>query len=93
VLGEDGGVMKPFKNLVRWGLGGEQGNGRQMFSWIHIKDLFNIVMFLKDKPQLSGAFNCAAPNPVNNIALMTALRESMHVKYKMFATDISGHSE
>ena len=29
VLGPDGGVIHPFKNLVRFGLGGIQGNGRQ----------------------------------------------------------------
>jgi uncharacterized protein (TIGR01777 family) len=32
VLGREGGVFIPFKNLVRLGLGGTQGNGRQMFS-------------------------------------------------------------
>ncbi|HRG48623.1 MAG TPA: NAD-dependent epimerase/dehydratase family protein, partial [Leptospiraceae bacterium] len=31
VLGRDGGVMIPFKNLVRFGLGGKQGSGKQMF--------------------------------------------------------------
>jgi uncharacterized protein len=32
VLGKDGGVIKPLKNLVRFGLGGKQGKGNQMFS-------------------------------------------------------------
>ena len=36
VLGKDGGVMQPLKRLVRFGLGGRQGRGNQMFSWIHI---------------------------------------------------------
>ncbi|MFP3513807.1 epimerase, partial [Peribacillus sp. SIMBA_075] len=35
VLG-DGGVMEPYRKLVKYGLGGKQGSGRQMFSWIHI---------------------------------------------------------
>ncbi|RZL28729.1 MAG: NAD-dependent epimerase/dehydratase family protein, partial [Pedobacter sp.] len=30
VLGKDGGVMEPFTNLVRFGLGGKQGSGKQM---------------------------------------------------------------
>ena len=47
VLGGDGGVFIPFKNLVKFGLGGIQGNGRQMFSWIHEQDLFEIIRFIQ----------------------------------------------
>jgi len=57
VLGKDGGVMTPYRNLVKFGLGGIQGTGNQKFSWIHIDDLFHIVLFLKDKEELSGVFN------------------------------------
>ncbi|MCW3073442.1 MAG: hypothetical protein JWP69_511 [Flaviaesturariibacter sp.] len=32
VLGREGGALKPIVNLVRFGLGGQQGNGRQIFS-------------------------------------------------------------
>ncbi len=80
VLGESGGVMTPFKNLVKFGLGGVQGSGKQMFSWIHIEDLFEIVLFLKDKQQLRGVFNCSAPNPITNRELMNHLREEMNRK-------------
>lgn len=80
VLG-DGSVMRPFKNLVRFGLGGRQGDGRQKFSWLHIHDLFNIILFLRDRPQLSGVFNCSAPNPVDNDELMRTMRQSMGVGF------------
>jgi uncharacterized protein (TIGR01777 family) len=79
VLG-DGSVMKPFKNLIKFGLGGKQGNGKQMFSWLHIRDLFNIILFIRDNPQLTGAYNCSSPNPVDNNTLMKTIRESMGVK-------------
>jgi uncharacterized protein (TIGR01777 family) len=46
VLGENGGVMTPFKNLVKFGLGGVQGSGNQIFSWIHIEDLFERINFI-----------------------------------------------
>lgn len=52
VLGESGGVMKPFMNLVNFGLGGRQGDGKQMFSWLHIEDLFHIILFLQSHPTL-----------------------------------------
>ena len=81
VLGKDGGVMIPFKNLVRFGLGGKQGNGNQMFSWIHIADLFGIIQFLQSNKKMTGAYNCSAPNPVSNETLMQSLRHAMNVKF------------
>lgn len=80
VLGESGGVMTPFKNLVKFGLGGVQGSGHQMFSWIHIEDLFEIVLFLRENEGLSGVFNCSSPNPISNRELMEHLRSSMNRK-------------
>jgi uncharacterized protein (TIGR01777 family) len=81
VLGENGGVMTPFKNLVKFGLGGIQGSGNQKFSWIHIEDLFNIILFLKDKEELIGVFNCSSPDPVSNRELMSQIRIVMNRKF------------
>lgn len=78
VLGKDGGVMNPFKNLVAFGLGGAQGPGNQMFSWIHVEDLFRIVLFLKEHKELSGIFNCASPHPITNREWMSQLRSVMN---------------
>lgn len=81
VLGKDGGVMIPFKNLVRFGLGGKQGSGNQMFSWIHIEDLFGIIQFVQANKKMEGAYNCSAPNPVSNEILMRSLRQAMNIKF------------
>ncbi len=32
----NGGVITPYFNLLKFGLGGRQGNGKQMYSWVHI---------------------------------------------------------
>lgn len=80
VLGSHGGVITPFKNLVKYGLGGVQGSGDQMFSWLHIEDLFKIVLFLSEREDLSGVFNCSSPHPVTNRELMAHLRDIMQVK-------------
>ncbi|KFN07044.1 TIGR01777 family oxidoreductase [Paenibacillus macerans] len=76
---DDGGVMGPMRNLVRFGLGGPQGSGRQQFSWIHMEDLFRIVMFLQQHPKLDGVFNASAPHPVTNRELMAGLRRAMGI--------------
>ncbi len=81
VLGREGGVIIPFKNLVRFGLGGKQGNGKQMFSWIHIADLFSIVQFLKQNRELKGIYNCSSPYPISNDKLMKTLRKIMNIKF------------
>ncbi|WP_026584005.1 TIGR01777 family oxidoreductase [Bacillus sp. J33] len=81
VLGKGGGVITPFRNLVKFGLGGIQGTGNQKFSWIHIDDLFQIVIFLKDKEELSGVFNCSSPQPVSNRELMKELRKTLNVPF------------
>ena len=81
VLGKNGGVMKPFINLIRFGLGGKQGNGNQMFSWIHIEDLFGIIQFVQANKKMEGAYNCSAPNPVSNEILMRSLRQAMNIKF------------
>lgn len=75
VLGNDGGVMVPFKNLTKFGFGGKMGDGRQLFSWIHIEDACRAIEFLVKQEDLSGVYNIAAPNPITNAAFMQALRK------------------
>ncbi len=79
VLGRGGGALKPVKTLAKMGLGGKQGNGKQMFSWIHIEDIFRIISFLESKEEMEGVFNCAAPEPVTNEVFMKTVRRSLHV--------------
>lgn len=81
VLGDHGGVIVPFKNLVRFGLGGTQGPGTQKFSWVHVEDIFQIIQFLQEREDLSGVFNCSSPNPVTNRELMMKLRKAMNRKF------------
>lgn len=68
-----------YSNLVRLGLGGAQGNGRQFLSWIHDQDFARAVEFLIARDDLSGIVNLAAPNPLPNREFMAALREAWDV--------------
>ncbi|MGX5820809.1 TIGR01777 family oxidoreductase [Chitinophaga lutea] len=71
----NGGVMIPYCNLVKFGLGGCQGNGRQMYSWVHLHDVARMIDWLFDHPECSGVYNCAAPFPVANRVFMQTLRQ------------------
>jgi NAD dependent epimerase/dehydratase family enzyme len=69
-----GGVMTPYLNLIKAGLGGYQGNGRQMYSWIHIEDLCRIVEWCYEHKEQEGVLNCSSPNAVTNADFMQTLR-------------------
>jgi uncharacterized protein len=71
----NGGVMVPYFNLAKFGLGGRQGNGKQMYSWIHVEDLARSIDWFFEHKQLEGVFNCAAPGAVTNAGFMRAVRE------------------
>jgi uncharacterized protein (TIGR01777 family) len=73
---QKGGVMQPYLNLVKFGLGGHQGNGQQMYSWVHITDVCRMMAWLYEQPQQEGTFNCSAPNPVPNHTFMQTLRNA-----------------
>ena len=70
-----GGVFDVLLGLVRRGLGGTSGDGRQFVSWVHGDDFVAAVRFLIARDDLAGPVNVAAPGPLPNAAFMRALRE------------------
>lgn len=79
VLGKNKGVMIPFTNLVKFGLGGKAASGNQMFSWIHIDDVCRAIDFLIHENSCNGAYNISSPNPITNKVFMHCLRKQMHI--------------
>jgi uncharacterized protein (TIGR01777 family) len=79
VLGKNGGVLQPYINLTKFGLGGKQGNGKQKFSWVHIEDYYQLILFVAGNPTLKGPVNICSPEVVSNEVLMETLRKVMNV--------------
>jgi uncharacterized protein len=71
-----GSVFAVLSHLVRTGLGGTQGNGRQYVSWIHESDYARAIEFLIAHEEIDGPVNLAAPNPLPNREFMADLREA-----------------
>jgi uncharacterized protein (TIGR01777 family) len=71
-----GNAFAVLSNLVRVGLGGKQGNGRQWVSWIHEDDFARAVEFLIMRENLDGAVNIASPYPEQNREFMATLRDA-----------------
>jgi uncharacterized protein (TIGR01777 family) len=71
-----GGAFDVLLGLVRRGLGGTNGDGRQFVSWIHEDDFVRAVRWIAARPDLSGIVNLASPNPLPNADFMRAIREA-----------------
>jgi len=71
-----GGVLSVLLNLVRFGLGGTQGPGNQIVSWIHSEDYIRAVEFLIAHPEISGPVNMTSPAPLPNRDFMRDLRRA-----------------
>ncbi|MEP7000891.1 MAG: TIGR01777 family oxidoreductase [bacterium] len=69
-----GGIFDTLLALVRRGLGGTAGSGRQFISWIHHADFVRAVQWLLDHDEMSGAVNVSSPNPLPNAEFMRTLR-------------------
>ncbi|MDO9152920.1 MAG: TIGR01777 family oxidoreductase [Paludibacter sp.] len=80
VLGKKGGAFSPLIFLSRFGFGGKQGSGNQIFSWIHIEDYFGIINYIFNNLRLNGVVNCTSPHPVTNKFLMETIRKNLNVK-------------
>jgi len=71
-----GGVFDALLRLVRLGLGGAAGNGRQYVSWIHETDFIRAMRWIGDNETLRGPINIAAPHPLPNAEFMKSLRDA-----------------
>jgi uncharacterized protein len=81
VLGREGEAFQKLKTITRLGLGGQQGNGRQKMSWIHIEDFCRTVEFIINDEKINGAINISAPNPIDNQSFMKILRDKLKMPF------------
>jgi uncharacterized protein len=77
VLERSGGplveMMKPFKLFA----GGPLGSGRQYFSWIHRLDWIEMLRWIVQTREASGAINVTAPQPVTSREFARALGHAL----------------
>ena len=66
VLSKDGGVLKKLYPIFKLFLGVPIGSGRQIISWIHIKDLVDFILKSIGDNKISGAYNLTAPEVITN---------------------------
>jgi uncharacterized protein (TIGR01777 family) len=82
-----GGPFDMLLNLVRAGLGGRAGSGKQFVSWIHDADFVRAIEFLISHEDFDGCVNIAAPHPLPNRDFMRELRRVYGAKIGLPATE------
>ncbi len=80
VLSNSGGALPEFKKPLAFRVAGVLGSGRQMVSWIHIKDLCGIFQYALEHQHMKGIYNAVAPHPVSNRQLTETLARSLYGK-------------
>lgn len=76
VLSEKGGALPQMAKPIRFGLGANMGDGKQIQSWIHLTDLARLYVLVAEN-QLEGVFNGVAPNPVSYGTLTKSLAQKL----------------
>ena len=84
---DGGGPFDMLLRLVRFGLGGRFGDGKEYVSWIHDQDFVRTVEWLIQHEELEGPVNLAAPNPLTNSEFMQTLRKAWGIPFGLPATE------
>ena len=83
---DPGSAFEMLLRLVRFGLGGTSGDGRQYVSWIHEIDFIRAIYRLIEDDALAGAVNLASPNPLPNAEFMRMLRAAWGIRFGLPAS-------
>jgi len=81
------GIFDTLLGLVRLGLGGTAGDGRQYISWIHDRDFIRALYWLIEHEEIAGPVNLSSPNPLRNREFMQKLRVAWGTKIGLPATE------
>ncbi len=77
VLSDHGGALPEILKPIKFGLGAAFGSGNHWQSWIHIRDLAKIFLYILNN-KLEGVYNAVAPNVVTNKELIRLCSEVLN---------------
>jgi uncharacterized protein (TIGR01777 family) len=66
VLGKKAKTIKNLRLPFKLGLGGNIGNGKQAFPFVHEKDVVNAFVWAVEDLGISGTYNLVAPEKITN---------------------------
>lgn len=77
VLTRRGGLVRRLLPIVRLGVAGRVGSGRQFIPWISLADEVGAIRFALEHP-LEGPVNLTGPNPARNAEFVAELARLVH---------------
>lgn len=83
ILEQDGGMLPRVAMPFRFGVGGYLGHGQQWMSWIHRKDLIEMIVQALDDPKWQGIYNLTTPYAVTMEEFMQVLGQALGSKSRM----------
>ncbi|MEN9976908.1 MAG: hypothetical protein RIR36_1068, partial [Bacteroidota bacterium] len=81
VLSKHGGALKEFLKPLAVRMAAVLGNGKQMISWIDVRDLAKMFVYALENENISGSYNAVAPSPVSNKTLTKTLASVLYGKF------------
>ncbi len=78
VMSKKLGALGKLIPLIKLGVGGPLGSGKQWWAWISLEDQARAIIHLIENQQASGAFNITAPEPATCEQIIHALGKALH---------------
>jgi len=78
VLAGEGGALPKIMQPIRFLVGSPLGSGRQYMSWIHIRDVAKMFIYVLENEQISGAYNAVGNHPITNEDFTKAVALAMN---------------
>jgi uncharacterized protein (TIGR01777 family) len=89
VMSRAKGALGKLLPLIKLGIGGSLGTGRQWWAFISLQDEAAAIIHLINTPSASGAYNLTAPEPATCAQIVRSLAKGLHrpaiVKVPTFA--------
>jgi uncharacterized protein (TIGR01777 family) len=72
------GALGRLLPLIKMGIGGPLGSGKQWWAWISLPDEAAAIIHLIKTPSAKGAYNLTAPEPATCGQIVKALAQDLH---------------
>jgi uncharacterized protein len=77
VMSRRRGALGPLMPLIKLGVGGPIGSGKQFWAWINLVDEAAAIIHLINTTSASGAYNLTAPEPATCEQMIVGLAKSL----------------
>jgi uncharacterized protein len=78
ILGKEAKTIQSLVPIIKLGLGGKIGSGKQPFPFIHIADAIRAIRWCIENKNAQGIYNLVAPENIDNRTFTRTLAESLN---------------